>query len=132
MIGNPQTDRLLENLGLDHRITVPFAGAMQQQPTLFSRQQPPPPPPQQQQLIPSSVIHGRTGHNPSHNVDDENEIDLDEDDAEGGSGVIVENKQDPDEIDLDECEDEDGEEEGGDDVCFSPPSTVAKRPRTES
>ena len=47
----------------------------------------------------------------------------------------LENVKDPEEIDLDGPEDESASKDdgaGGDSVCFSPPSNVAKRPRTEN
>jgi len=191
MIGNPQTDRFLETLCLDHRITVPFTGGIEQQPPPFFRQRPP------QQLVPTSVIHGRSINNmPSHGMGDDNEIDLDDDqdetegsakqlvpsavirgrsndnmprqgmdddneidldddqdETEGSSkeasngfqGMVGKNTddscldttQDPSEIDLEESENEDEnavaieDDAGGDDVCFSPPGSVAKKPRTE-
>ena len=46
----------------------------------------------------------------------------------------LENVKDPEEIDLDGPEDESASKDdgaGGDSICFSPPSNVAKRPRTE-
>jgi hypothetical protein len=141
MMGNPQTDKLLNNLGLEHRITVPFTNMMQQQqfePQFFSRQPPPPPVAARpsQPLIPSVVIRSNN-NNPSRNIADENEIDLDD-------GEDEEKVNDDNEIDLDEDE-EDGkekcetgdtaeinidEDDGGDTVCFAP-GNIAKKPRVD-
>ena len=156
MIGNPQTDQLLEILGLEHRITVPFSSSgasRQQQETVFFQREPPPPRPMQQ-LIPSAVMHHSRGKNnmPIHNnVADSNEIDLSEDeDGKLGSSCIsshnnindeneidlddddddakvVENREDPAEIDIDD-ESTSKEDAGGDAVCFSP-GVIAKKPR---
>jgi len=152
MIGNPQTDRFLGALGLDHRITVPFAsGGVQQQgmeKPFFQRQRLPPPPPPRQ-LVPSAVIRGsnKARDGPSVSIDDDNEIDLDDDvdeadsvDNKRGTAATeevvapIESIRDPEEIDLDGSEDESSSKDddvGGDSVCFSPSSNVAKRPRTE-
>lgn len=141
MVGNPQTDRFLETLGLYHRITVPYGGAaLRPQAPVFVRQPP--------TLIPSSVINSSNGNVRSLCVDD-NEIDLDADDALDDANAIqlpemsgekkeilcVDGALDPAEIDLDELEDEGGsvttKDAGGDVIVFSPPSGVAKKPRTE-
>ena len=141
MMGNPQTDHLLKILGLEHRITVPFTNMQQQfEPQFFQRQ---PPPPQvaaarlSQPLIPSAVIRS-SNNNPSRNISDENEIDLDD-------GGDEEKANDDNEIDLDEEEEEDKEkgetedtaeinidedDDGGDNVCYTPGS-IAKKPRVE-
>ena len=137
MVGNPQTDQLLETLELEHCITVPYTDTtqqqQQQQPAFFQRQ----PPPQQsiqQQLIPSVVMHSaarvnnvpsRTtvGDNNEIDIDDdvdENEIDLEEDDTKG----VKVNTNDASEIDLDEID-----EECGDAVCWG--GNTSKKPRVE-
>ena len=144
MIGNPQTDRLLSILELDHQITVPFvSGALYQssnvaigQPLCVSRQ-----------LIPSAAMYyNRTHATNIRGFEDENEIDLDDDLHENKglpNDACIERNQtttasegnmhhDPGEIELDELEDDDG---AADDtvVCFvPPPSYSAKKPRTNS
>jgi len=145
MMGNPQTDQLLNILGLEHRITVPFTNMQQQfEPQFFQRQ----PPPSQvaarpsQPLIPSAVIRSNNNNMPSRNIADENEIDLDDEGDE-------EKANDDNEIDLDEEEEEDDKEKGetgdtaeidideedyddggGDNVCFAP-GNIAKKARVE-
>lgn len=147
MVGNPQTDRLLKILGLNHQITVPFvAGALNQSPSI-SLWQPPSP---SRQLIPSAAIyHNRKNDVNSRGLDDENEIDLDDDLHEGadsandacsepqqlmaeGEGITsLDTTHDPEEIDLDDSADEgDG---AGDSKSFVPLSgSTAKKPRTNS
>lgn len=98
MVGNPQTDELLDLLGLEHVVTVPYtrSGLVQARP-------PTPPPHPIMQLTP-----------------DDNEIDLDDD--EGGEEekqatvqeVVVEPEIDSNAIDLDdedELEEDDDDEE---------------------
>ena len=65
MMGNPQTDILMDILGLEHRITVPYAGSG---PLSSSQKQP---------LIESGVMRCDVTNN--MNSDDTNEIDLDDD-----------------------------------------------------
>ena len=98
MVGNPQTDELLDLLGLEHVLTVPYtrSGLVQARP-------PTPPPHPIMQLTP-----------------DDNEIDLD-DDEDGEEEkqanvqeVVVEPEIDDNEINLDDDDDED-EMEGEDD-----------------
>ena len=139
MMGNPQTDQLLNILGLEHRITVPFTNMQHHfEPQFFQRQPPPPPVAARpsQPLIPSAVI--RSNNNmPSRNIADENEIDLDD-------GEDEEKANDDNEIDLDEEEEDDkekgetgemaeiniDEDDDGDEVYFAPGS-IAKKPRVE-
>ena len=162
MIGNPQTDQLLEILGLEHRITVPFSGgaASRQQETVFFQREPPPPPPpprSMQQLIPSAAIHHARGKNnmPSHNdVADSNEIDLgeDEDGKLNASCISSHNNiNDENEIDLDD-DDEDAKveesredpaeididddstskDDAGGDTVCFSPGAIAKKPRVDT
>ena len=147
MIGNPQTDRLLNILGLDHQITVPFvAGAINQSPSV-SLWKPPSP---SRQLIPSAAMyHNRKNDANSRGLDDENEIDLDDDlheerglsneacneqnhMATSGEGLTsLETTHDPGEIELDDFEDE-GDGAGESDFFVLPPGSTAKKPRTNS
>ena len=95
MVGNPQTDELLDLLGMEHVVTVPYAisGLVQARP-------PTPPPHPIMQLTP-----------------DDNEIDLD-DDEDGEERkqanvqeVVVEPEIDDNEIDLDDDDDDDDDYE---------------------
>jgi len=142
MMGNPQTDQLLNTLGLEHRITVPFTNMQQQfEPQFFQRQPPPPPVAARpsQPLIPSAVIRSNNNNMPSRNITDENEIDLDD-------GEDEEKANDDNEIDLDEEEEDDKEkvetgdaaeididedDDGGDNVCFTP-GNISKKPRVDN
>ena len=100
MVGNPQTDELLDLLGLEHVVTVPYTGSSN------LRGRPPTPPPHPiMQLTP-----------------DDNEIDLDDDDEDKEvdpdkqvteAVVVAKPKIDDNEIDLDDDDDE--EEEDDDD-----------------
>lgn len=128
MMGNPQTDQLLNILGLEHRITVPYNNMQQQfEPQFFQRQPPPPPVAARpsQPLIPSAVIRSNN-NNPSRNISDENEIDLD--DGEDG-----EKANDDNEIDLDEEEEDDKEKgETGDTAEIDiDGGNIAKKPRVD-
>lgn len=153
-IGNPHRRIAFCALGLDHRITVPFAGGgvqrqVEQQQQPFFKRRPPPAP--SRRLVPSAAIHvsGRSGNEPGIGVDDDDEIDLEdmaddvENDADSHSrGPAGKNKdmpsleraKDPGEINPDESEEEgaskDDNNAGGDSVCFSPPSNVARREET--
>ena len=151
MMGNPQTDTFLDILGLEHCITVPYAGASQHHSPSFPLQPLRP----LQALIPLAVMHrGVTNNKP---LDDENEIGLDDDlDDEGDviandagirqgdtlkereDEVGFDDSQDPAEIYLESEDEQDGNappgvDEGGDTVCFSPtaPASVAKKARTD-
>ena len=94
MVGNPQTDELLDLLGLEHVLTVPYTRS-----DLVQARPPTPPPHPIMQLTP-----------------DDNEIDLD-DDEDGEEEkqanvqeVVVEPEIDDNEIDLDEDDEEDDED----------------------
>ncbi len=137
MIGNPQTDRLLNILGMDHQITVPCVkSALFQSPSVLLRQ----PTRASPQLIPTVMYHNRPMNANICALDDENEIDLDDD--SGGehhendclaqkqmkTGSEGTTRHDPGEIDLDESEDEGCA--AGDPVSFVP--QIGKKPRTNS
>ena len=96
MVGNPQTDELLDLLELEHIVTVPYT----QSSTLQSRSPTPPPHPVMQLMS------------------DENEINLDDDEhgelekqAADNQEVVAEPKADDNEIDLDEEDEEDEDDE---------------------
>ena len=145
MIGNPQTDRLLNILGMDHQITVPcVTGALFQSPSVTLRQ----PTCASPQLIPVAVMyHNRPMNTNIRALDDKNEIDLDDDGGgEHQESDCLEQKQmktgsegtmrpdtthDPEEIELNESEDEG--DAAGDSVCFVPQTgSNAKKPRMNS
>lgn len=135
MVGNPQTDELLEMLGMEHKITVPFhrdANA-----DLTSCMTPLAIPVPRQMHIPnddneidldddegdadSKVDQHPKSTSHHHRVGDDNEIDLNS--AEDATNQQCINATDPGEISLDDID-----AEAGDSVCYSSESAV-KRPR---
>ena len=100
-MGNPQTDRLLDLLQLEHQpnLTIPYAGLL---------------------VEPQHLGGGMVAAVASH--DDENEIHLDDDDDAGDPAVV-----DDDEIDLDDAMED--FEEVGSQAAGSP--QVVKRPKLE-
>ena len=140
MVGNPQTDALLDALGMDHVVTVPFdrAGLRRRREeeeeeeqsrrrrgggggAFYERVRP------TASLAPSCVVAGgrpagQDGTGPDGGAPpDENEIDLDDDVGpsppreDARAAAVAEACDDPEEIDLDE---EEGGDEGGDTVVL--------------
>ena len=112
MMGNPQTDNMLNVLGLEHVITIPYNN------------------------VPPNDAHPSL---PSH--DDENEIDLDEVEGQPGDIVldfvgasvaapapVQAPVVDDDEIDLDDAD----ENETGDAKSDTEPSPMAKKARANT
>jgi lariat debranching enzyme len=128
MMGNPQTDIFMDILGLEHRITVPYAGTAQYNPLW---------PLSSTQLIASGVT--RCDVTNKMNSDDTNEIDLDDD--QGNVSDIIANdaerttKCNENEIGFNLVNELTGDRRGSDAACLSPlpnnAANEAKKARTD-
>ena len=87
VMGNPQTDRLLQILQLDHVLTVPYDPDLT--PTVLS-----------------ALLQGKPLGSNTNPIEDANEIDIDSEESEGDDNGMPATVRDDNEIDIESDEDD--------------------------